>query len=148
MIVDSLKNASLYVGVAERLARAFAWLEGTDLKTLAPGKYPIEGDEIFLNLVECALKQPEEARLEVHNAYLDVQLILQGEESFGWSERAAMQHPQADFDEVKDIQFFEDRPQLYYTLRPGQFTLLLPEDAHAPLVGEGMVRKAILKVKL
>ena len=39
-------------------------------------------------------------------------------------------------------------PQTYYTLRPGQFTMLLPEDGHAPMVGEGSIRKIIVKVRM
>ena len=37
-------------------------------------------------------------------------------------------------------------PQTYYTLLPGQFTVLFPDDGHAPMVGEGHVRKIIVKV--
>lgn len=148
MIVDSLKNAHLYYSVAPRLKQAFEALAQFDLETLAPGKYEIEGSEIFLNLVERDLKTAEEAKLEVHDKYIDVQIVLRGQEGFGWSERQAMTQPQSEFNQEKDIQFFDDKPQTYYTLTPGQFTILLPEDSHAPLVGEGPIRKAIIKVML
>lgn len=148
MIVDSLKNAALYYSVNPRLERAFEYLKRVDLSTLEPGKYEIEGTEIFLNLVERDLKSKAEAKLEVHNDYLDVQVVLCGTEGFGWSERADLKQPKEAFNAEKDIQFFDDEPQTYYYLRPGQFTILLPEDGHAPLVGEGPIRKAILKVKM
>ena len=61
---------------------------------------------------------------------------------------ADLKQPKETFNAEKDIQFFDDEPQTYYYLRPGQFTILLPEDGHAPLVGEGPIRKAILKVKM
>lgn len=148
MIVDSLKNAALYYSVNPRLKKAFEYLKTIDLDTLAPGKYEIDGKEIFLNLVERDLKSREEAKLEVHNDYLDVQVVLRGEEGFGWSERSNLREPKEAFNAEKDIQFFDDVPQTYYTLQAGQFTILLPEDGHAPLVGEGPIRKAILKVKM
>lgn len=148
MILDSLKNAPLYYGVATRLEEAFRHLAKLDLMTLETGTYELDGRTIFLNIVERELKRPEEVQLEVHNDYLDVQIVLAGKESFGWSERSAMQQPTAPFDQERDIQFFADEPQTYYTLLPGQFTILMPEDAHAPLVGEGPIRKAIVKVKL
>lgn len=148
MIVDSLKNAALYYSVNPRLKKAFEYLKTVDLDTLAPGKYEIDGKEIFLNLVERDLKSREEAKLEVHNDYLDVQVVLRGEEGFGWSERSSLREPKEAFNVEKDIQFFDDVPQTYYTLQAGQFTILLPEDGHAPLVGEGPIRKAILKVKM
>ena len=128
MIVDSLKNAALYYSVNPRLERAFEYLKRVDLSTLEPGK--------------------AEAKLEVHNDYLDVQVVLRGTEGFGWSERVDLKQPKETFNAEKDIQFFDDEPQTYYYLRPGQFTILLPEDGHAPLVGEGPIRKAILKVKM
>lgn len=148
MIFDSLKNSALYYGVNPRFERAFAYLEQNDIDSLAPGKYEIEGSDIFINIVERGLKSPEEAKLEVHNEYIDIQVVLKGKESFGWSERKDMKQPQAEFDSEKDIQFFDDKPQTYYTLLPGQFTILFPEDSHAPLVGEGDIRKAIIKVRV
>ncbi len=33
-------------------------------------------------------------------------------------------------------------------LRPGQFCIVYPEDAHAPMIGEGTERKLICKVRL
>lgn len=148
MILDSLHNAARYFALNPRLERAFSALREFDLQHLEPGRYEIDGEQIFLNLALAPLKQPEEARLEVHNAYLDVQLLLEGEETFGWSPRATLLQPQEPFDTERDIQFFDDAPQLYYRLLPGQFTILFPEDAHAPLLGEGSVRKVILKVKM
>lgn len=47
----------------------------------------------------------------------------------------------------KDIRFFDDEPETFYTLRPGQFTIFFPEDGHAPMIGEGNVRKIIVKVR-
>ena len=69
------------------------------------------------------------------------------EETFGWSERRDLRMPQSEFNVEKDIQLFDDEPQTYYTLRPGQFTILFPEDGHAPMVGQGTVRKIIVKVR-
>ena len=67
--------------------------------------------------------------------------------TFGWSERADLRKPLGEFDAGKDIRFFDDEPQTFYTLRPGQFTIFFPEDGHAPMIGEGNVRKIIVKVR-
>ena len=107
----------------------------------------LDGRTIYANVQERGLKSKEEAKLEVHDKYIDIQILLSGaEESFGWADRSTLREPKEAFNAEKDIQFFLDAPQTYYTLRPGQFTILLPEDAHAPLVGEGTIRKVILKV--
>ncbi len=148
MILDSLKNGALYENVHPRMKRAFELLATTDWSSLEPGIHELEGRDIYVNLMERDLKKKEDAKLEVHNDYIDIQLLLSGaSESFGWSERKDLAQPRDAFNAEKDIQFFDDEPQTYYTMRPGQFSVFFPEDGHAPMVGEGKVRKAIVKVR-
>ncbi|MEG1622776.1 MAG: YhcH/YjgK/YiaL family protein [Alistipes sp.] len=148
MILDSVKNSARYYGVNPRLKRAFDYLETVDLHSLASGKYEIDGTDIFMTVIDRELKRPADAKLEIHRAYLDIQVVIAGEESFGWSECRAVKQSLGAFDLEKDIELFDDRPQTYYTLIPGQFTIFLPEDAHAPMVGEGMIKKIIMKVRM
>lgn len=148
MILDSLKNSALYYGVSPRMQKAFELIASTDWTTVEPGIHELDGRDIYVNVMERELKKKPDAKLEVHNEYIDIQVLISGEaESFGWSERKDLSQPQAEFNAEKDIQFFDDEPQTYYTLRPGQFTVLFPEDGHAPMVGEGTVRKIIVKVR-
>ncbi|MDE2118816.1 MAG: YhcH/YjgK/YiaL family protein, partial [Betaproteobacteria bacterium] len=46
----------------------------------------------------------------------------------------------------KDIRFFHDAPASWIAVPPGTFCIFFPEDAHAPLVATGNIRKAIFKV--
>ena len=130
------------------MQKAFELIASTDWTTVEPGIHELDGRDIYVNVMERELKKKPDAKLEVHNEYIDIQVLISGEaESFGWSERKDLRLPQAEFNAEKDIQFFDDEPQTYYTLRPGQFTVLFPEDGHAPMVGEGTVRKIIVKVR-
>lgn len=148
MILDSLKNCALYENVNPRMKKAFALIASTDWTKMEPGIHELDGKDIYVNVMERELKRKPDAKLEVHNEYIDIQVLVTGkEESFGWSERRELKLPQGEFDAAKDIQFFDDVPQTYYTLRPGLFTVLFPEDGHAPMVGEGTVRKIIVKVR-
>lgn len=147
MILDTLKNRELYYTLSPRLRRAFEWLEQTDVATLAVGRHDIDGDDIFVNVSELDLRPRSAAALEVHNEYIDIQVVFGGIEEFGWSPRSVVKLPREEFDSNKDIQFFEDIPQTFYTVREGEFTILMPEDAHAPMLGEGHVRKLIFKVR-
>lgn len=149
MILDSLNNSALYYSLNSRLESAFEFIAKTDWETMEGGIHELDGRDIFVNVMNLELKKPEDAKLEIHNAYIDIQVLISGEqEAFGWSERADVRKPLAEFDAEKDIQFFDDAPQTYYTLRPGQFTILMPEDAHAPMVGRGEVKKIIIKVRI
>ena len=124
MILDSLKNSALYYGVSPRMKQAFELIASTDWTTMEPGIHELDGKDIY------------------------IQVLIRGEEeSFGWSERRELKKPLGEFSVENDIQLFDDVPQTYYTMRPGQFTVLFPEDGHAPMVGEGTVRKIIVKVR-
>lgn len=147
MIFDSLKNRALYYAVSPRLEQAFDYIVSTDLAALEAGRHPIDGDDLFVNVIECDLKRPTDAKLEIHDRYIDIQVVVSGLECFGWSERADLRKPLGDFDAEKDIRFYDDEPQTCYTLKPGQFTILMPDDAHAPMIGEGRVKKLIVKVR-
>ena len=48
----------------------------------------------------------------------------------------------------KDVMFYDDEPSTYFTLDEGEIGIFFPQDAHAPLVGDGRVKKAVVKVKV
>lgn len=147
MILDTLQNRELYYFLSPRLRQAFEWLDRTDVASLEVGRHDIDGDDIFVNVSELDLRSRSEAALELHREYIDIQVVFGGEEEFGWSPKSAVASPRAEFDIERDIQFFLDTPQTFYTVREGQFTILTPEDAHAPMLGSGHVRKLIFKVR-
>lgn len=149
MILDSFENSGLYDSVCPRMKQAFELISKIDLAALPVGKHLLDGEDIFVNVAELDLKRPEDAKLEVHNVYADIQILVCGEqEGFGWSARQDLSDAMGEFDSEKDVQFYNDPHQTVYTLRKGQFTILMPNDGHAPMIGEGPVKKAIVKVKI
>lgn len=147
MILDSLRNSETYYPLCPRFKKAFEWLAQTDISALPTGRHAIDGDDIFVNVSELELRPRSQAALEVHDEYIDIQLVVDGEEEFGWSRREVLERPRGEFDVRKDIRFYEDTPQTFYTVRKGEFTILMPEDAHAPMLGNGFVKKLIIKVR-
>ena len=147
MILDSLKNKAQYAVLHPRFQTVFDFIDSHDLASMECGRHDIDGDNIFVNVSELELRPRSAAALEVHNEYIDIQVVFGGEEEFGWSPRSELKTPREEFDTERDIQFFLDTPQTFYSVREGQFTILLPEDAHAPMLGSGHVRKLIFKVR-
>lgn len=148
MIIDSLENSFRYEQLNPRFKKAFEYLKSLDLSKLEPGKTEIEGRELHVSISNSNLKTKENAKLEVHNDYLDIQLPVSKPEGFGWSARQNAKTEVAPFNPEKDIQFFEDKPETYFTIEPGNFVIFFPEDAHAPCVGDGEVLKIVVKVKM
>lgn len=146
MVIGTIEGIERYEKLHPYLKKAFEFLAGHP--DLGIGTYPIIGEDLYLTISEGNMRTKAEAPLEAHDRYIDVQLPIQGTEIYGWSPRNRCKVPRMPFDKHKDIVFFEDTPEAYFTLQSGDFAIFFPEDAHAPLIGTGMVKKAILKMKV
>lgn len=127
---------------------ALEYISRVNLADLTPGKHILDGENLFVNIVDTKLKTASEARLEVHNTYIDIQVPISGPETYGVKPRSECTSPAGEFDEGNDIQFFDDPVEQMVTAVPGQAVTFTPDTAHAPLIGNGTIRKAIFKVKV
>ena len=149
MIVANLEDSGRYEALHPKLRMLFDYVKTHPLMDVPAGRISIDGDDVYINIDDSIMQPAEERPLEVHRCYMDVQFPLSCTETFGWKPLSAIQVlPSVPYDAQRDIAFYTDRAQAYVTVSPGQFYILFPEDAHAPLVGEGPVRKAIGKVRL
>jgi biofilm protein TabA len=146
MILASLAETDRYLALHPLFARAFDFLRNTDLNALAPGKHSVQGEQIFAIVEACAGRTREEAKLESHRRYIDIQLVLEGVDEMGWKPVAGCVDPATDYDAARDIRFFNDVPSSWVATPPGSFCLFFPEDAHAPLVSTGMIHKVVVKI--
>jgi YhcH/YjgK/YiaL family protein len=146
MILDTLNRSDRYLALHPLFARAFAFLRGTDLGALEPGRHAIEGEQLFAIVEACAGRARADARLECHRRYIDIQLVLEGIDEMGWRPVSECVEPATDYDAARDIRFFNDAPSSWIATPPGSFCLFFPDDAHAPLVSAGFIRKAVVKI--
>lgn len=147
MILDTLAEAHRYTLLHPAFARAFEFLTRTDLRSMASGRHEIAGDRLYVSIDEKDGRGHDGARLEAHRTYIDIQFTIDGGEEIGWLPLAECRRPAGAFDDNKDIIFFDDRPTTWLAVPPGRFTIFFPDDAHAPLAGRGLIRKAIVKVR-
>lgn len=148
MVIDSLKHTEIYEKINPLFAKAFEYLKSVDLEKLEVGRINLEGDDLFIMVSDTDLRPKEEAKLEAHNQYIDIQIPINKSETFGWKGRREITSPIESFDTNRDIQFFDDQPASYFNVSPGNFTAFWPDDAHAPCIGEGTVRKIVVKIKI
>lgn len=148
MILASLAESARYETLHPLFGRAFAFLRSTDFKALAPGKHDIQGEAIFAIVEACMGRTRAEAKLECHRRYIDIQLVLEGNDEMGWKPLGECVEPATEYDTARDIRFFSDAPSSWIATPPGMFCLFFPDDAHAPLVSSGLIRKVVVKVAL
>jgi YhcH/YjgK/YiaL family protein len=87
-------------------------------------------------------------QLESHRRHIDIQVTLAGHEEIGWKSVSACHAPIGAFDEQRDIQFYQDAPSTWLAVPQGYFAIFFPQDAHAPLAGNGLLKKAIFKIAI
>ena len=146
MILSTLAQSDRYAGLHPLFPRAFDYMRNTDLYALAPGRYPIAGDDLFAIVEQVPGRTREMAKLEAHRRYIDIQLVLDGVDEMGWKPLADCYNPVSEHSVEKDIRFFHDAPATWIATPPDAFCIFFPEDAHAPLVSEGVIRKVIFKI--
>ena len=126
------------------------------LETLTPetpeGETLLQGQDVIVRVISYVSRPPEEAKLEAHRDYIDVQMALAGSERIDWFPLAALRS-RTPYDPEKDVEFFErpGRAPARVDVLPGTCCVLFPEDAHMPglQTGEapGKVKKVVVKVR-
>lgn len=113
------------------------------------GKHDIDGNNLFYLISEDSTEAQAERRAEYHARYLDIQIVLRGQEGMTFSTLSAGE-PQTDWLADKDIAFLaEGAQEKTVILNEGDFVVFYPGEVHKPLCAVGApakVRKAVVKV--
>jgi YhcH/YjgK/YiaL family protein len=149
MILDDLSNIEKYKSIHPRFEKAIEYLTSTDFEKCSPGKYEIDGEHMYAMVVneEAVPMLVSTAEFECHNTYIDIQYVLGGLETVGYKSRLTCVEPRGEYDAKKDVLFYEDAPDFFFKLQPGQFGIYFPDDVHAPMIGEGKIRKVVMKIR-
>jgi YhcH/YjgK/YiaL family protein len=149
-VKGNLKDWSSTPGI-KGLERPFEYLARTDLAALPLGRTDIKGDDVYVMISEGETRAPEQVRFEAHRRYIDIQLVVRGQEAIGVAPVAALTTVEP-YDAAKDIEFFAvPQESATLALRAGDFAVFAPGDAHRPslhLDGPHVSRKAVVKVSV
>lgn len=148
MIIDTLSNSDKYVSLHRSFAKAFEFIKSQNLETVEPGKFPIDGTDVHASVTSKDGVKEEDAKFEAHNNYIDIQVCPTGTERLGWKPRNKCNDPKGEYNPEKDVIFYNDKPDTYFELNAGQFAIFYPEDVHAPMIGEGPIKKLVVKIKI
>jgi len=129
MVKDLLTLADRYHCLGPRFARAFDYACATDFTTMAEGTYPVGGDDVRALVQRYTTKPRREGRWEAHRSYIDLQMVVTGEELIGVSPLRRLEAE--PYDAERDLLWLAGDGD-FVTLQPGDFVLLWPDDGHMP----------------
>ena len=118
MIVAPLAQADRYVAAHPLLAAALDFLRTADWAALPDGRHDLQGDRLFVILARSEGRGREASPLEFHRRYIDVQYVIEGQDSIGWLPLSECRRPRDEFSSDNDVGFYEDRPETWVQSRP------------------------------
>ncbi|WP_407578926.1 N-acetylneuraminate anomerase [Citrobacter koseri] len=144
--IQSLPSAGLHPVLLDALTLALA----ARPQEKTPGRYELQGDDVFMNVMQFATQSPQEKKAELHVQYVDIQLLLTGEERIlfgvvGSACECEELHGEEDYQLCRRI-----HEQQSITLTSGMFSVFMPGEPHKPgcMAGEpGEIKKAVVKVR-
>ena len=147
--INKTELAKQYRANKARWEKAFTYLKVTDLKALKPGRYPVDGEDIYINVTEGPSKNKEEVMFEAHKDYADIHCVISGRELIGIAPYATAVEKKP-YDPAKDIAFYEAKGKYYVSDSTTVFILFPELDAHCggiKVKDSEVVKKVVVKVK-
>jgi YhcH/YjgK/YiaL family protein len=149
MITDLLVNSHLYLPINSKFKKAFNFLKNEDLLNLNPGKYEIDGKNIYGVVSNYLTKPMKEGLWEAHRKHIDIQFLVTNKEQIGYTN---LNHVKTykEYDDNEDIEFFKGEGN-YLPIRAGIFVIFYPQDVHMPGIAidkPESVKKVVIKILL
>jgi len=149
MIYDSLDQLSRYARLAPGVwEKVGAFLAGCSPDT-PNGRHELDGDRVYASIQDYETHPVNPDKLEIHHKYIDIQVLLSGEESILVRSVDKLETTLA-YDAGRDIAFYRlpagDCDSIPVTLVPGKFAVFFPEEGHMPGLIRGNAPCRVLKV--
>lgn len=148
MIFGNTGRLEQFSFLEEPVKKSLSYFLGHDMSSWEKGTHEIDGDALFVNVVEYTTTAPENRFWEAHRDYVDVHVMIRGKEQVDLNFIQNMQV--GEYVEKDDFLPLEGEKNASVILRPGDFLICFPDDGHRTAVaveGEEPVKKAIFKVR-
>ena len=152
MIFARLNGGETYSAYPAAVQKVIDYLKNTDVMELPLGRHTIDGDRIFLNIMDMTTRGFEGSHPEIHQKYADLFYWPEGGEKIGVSaytgrEAICETHPE------NDISFLESaEDESFLIAKEGFFAVFFPWDAHRPSLMLGQEpatsRKCVFKISM
>lgn len=150
MIHTTFEDIEGYCSIHSNFKMTFDALKRVSSEAFAKGKHPVDDFRVFINALEYNTKNVSDSLMEAHRRYIDVMLMLEGEEKIGYMPFREINNVVKEYSEAGDsLMAGLEEGCSWITMKAGDVAIFFPEEAHAPgvnLKAETHVRKLIAKV--
>jgi biofilm protein TabA len=150
MIFDQKKNLCLYKGLTPNLDDALDFLMKAECHRLRDGWQEVYGKLVYMQVSDIVTISPEPAeyRYEYHKKHIDIHMLLSGAETIVLADLTGLEK-EAQFNDETDFGFATGSFWGSVSLRPDDFLICFPNDAHRPWIGNGeRIRKILMKIAI
>ena len=149
MIFGNMDHVEEFPYLEKGIKECFEYAKTHDLASFEKGSHEIDGDRLFVNIVEYTTTTPEERFWEAHKKYLDVHVMLRGTEQIDLNFIQNMKLN--EFVEKDDFLPLEGPENAHVVLTDKDFLICYPKDGHRTAIAAGdpvVIKKAIFKIKI
>lgn len=148
MQIGNLSSSQRFCSLHPLLEELFEFVKTHDFDKFEMGKIQIKGDDLYVMNLNVDGANAQTQPLEMHKKYIDVHIVLDGEEEIGWKSADEISHYLSGYSDKDDCALSDEKPSFFVKLHLGEYAIMFPEDAHAPAISNGKIRKLIGKIKI
>lgn len=151
MLVCNIKDILQQIKMDPKMEKAVHFLTHENLEKLTPGTIPVDGNQVYVKVMNYSTVPDEELKYEAHKKYIDIHYVISGKEAIMYLDTRKMDTVD-EYNPEKDV--FHGNPRRKedvsrVVLSAGDLAIAYPTDAHAPkgMVGQAaMIHKIVIKI--
>ena len=147
MILDTLDRLENYDYLSPLMGKVVEFFRNTDLSSLQPGRIELQSDDLFVNVNRQDAQTREQAPIEAHQEYIDIQVPISCDEEMGYIANGFMPEPSTPYSSERDVSFYPGLCDTYINVRKGMFVVFFPGEGHAPAITNKGILKLIVKIR-
>lgn len=151
MIIGNVEHLDLVPYLPIKLKDAIEYIRDNINSNTPVGKYEIDGDKIFFMVSDNSSRLIQDAEPEFHKRYIDIQIVLDGQE--GMAVSTLPPHTDITDDRLAngDIAFVKTpAEETMFVANCNDFVIFYPHEVHKPLCAVNntlaKIRKVVVKV--
>lgn len=125
-------------------------ISSTNLDEQENGKIELLGEDVFATISEYQTKNVMTAKIEAHEIYADIQMVLKGKEQMGLVDKEDVEIVNS-YNTSRDVEFYQSPKVKYHDAIERCIFIFLPGEIHQPGlqdVNSKLVKKLVIKVKV